>query len=248
MTAAGETYRLNLQSNAQYHDLFNQGTCSCDITITTTDVSSYPAGTLVDRSFTFNGDTSGDTTDAIGYDIEDYGAPHLYYSFVAPTTTTVTLLCVGGGGFLPYVEVLDDSLWANPTDYGELAWVDQLGDGTTSPPSISLSLTAGRTYYLTVADWNFDTPGAFQLTIPDFVSVYQEEAASVTNRTAILSALVNPRGVSSTAHFEYGLDTSYGTSTTPQSIGSGSAFLAVQDSIADLTPGRVYYFRGVVSP
>src|SRR5271169_1987312 len=48
-------------------------------------------------------------------------------------------------------------------------------------------------------------------------------AGSITSTGAQLKGSVNPGGVATTYHFEYGTTASYGTSTTSQSAGSGTA-------------------------
>lgn len=44
--------------------------------------------------------------------------------------------------------------------------------------------------------------------------------SAASTRSAVFSAVVNPNGAPTTAHFEYGLDTSYGSTTPEQAVGS----------------------------
>lgn len=80
------------------------------------------------------------------------------------------------------------------------------------------------------------------------VPVVTGAATSVADRSATLNATVNPEGVSSTVHFEYGLTTNYPFSTTPENIGAGSSPVAVDADITGLLPGRQYHFRAVRTP
>jgi phosphodiesterase/alkaline phosphatase D-like protein len=71
-------------------------------------------------------------------------------------------------------------------------------------------------------------------------------ATSVNNNSAVLNAVVNPKGLSTTAFFEYGKDPGLATvtPTAVQLLGSGSADIVVTQSIpAVLDEGATYYFR-----
>ena len=54
---------------------------------------------------------------------------------------------------------------------------------------------------------------------------------------------VNPNGNATTYWFEYGTTLSYGSSTSPQSAGSGSEAVAAQASLTGLSGGTQYYVR-----
>ena len=78
--------------------------------------------------------------------------------------------------------------------------------------------------------------------------VVTEAPSGVAGTTAVLQGEVNPEGVSSTAFFEYGLTTGYGTTTPAQAIGSGSDPVAVEQFVTGLRPGRTYHCRIVRNP
>lgn len=67
-------------------------------------------------------------------------------------------------------------------------------------------------------------------------------ASNVTNLSATLNASVNPNGANTTVHFEYGLDTTYGSTTANQIFG-GSADQAVLATVGGLTPSTMYHYR-----
>jgi subtilisin family serine protease/streptogramin lyase len=74
------------------------------------------------------------------------------------------------------------------------------------------------------------------------------EAASGVNLTeATLHGTVNPEGLSTTYQFEYGPTTSYGSKApaSPESVGSGTANVAVQQTLKGLEAGIIYHFRVV---
>jgi hypothetical protein len=71
-------------------------------------------------------------------------------------------------------------------------------------------------------------------------------AASVITETgATLNGTVNPNGLPTTYHFEYGTTTAYGSrAPVPDAdAGSGIAPQAVSAAISGLTPGTTYHFR-----
>ena len=74
-------------------------------------------------------------------------------------------------------------------------------------------------------------------------AVVTSEATGVTTSAATLHGSVNPFGVASTYHFEYGPTTAYGSSTTPQPAGSGYAAVPVSAALEGLAPGSTIHYR-----
>jgi hypothetical protein len=74
-------------------------------------------------------------------------------------------------------------------------------------------------------------------------SVTTNAATSIADVGATLNATINPNGASTNYSFEYGLDTSYGTTTTPASAGSGTSGVAESTGISGLTASTTYHFR-----
>ena len=72
-------------------------------------------------------------------------------------------------------------------------------------------------------------------------------ANGITTTGAQIDGTVNPNGLSTTYHFEYGLTKSYGTSTTTQNGGSGTSSIAVSAFLSGLSPATLYHFRLVAS-
>lgn len=68
-------------------------------------------------------------------------------------------------------------------------------------------------------------------------------ATDITRTTANLNGRVNPNGASTSHWFEYGEDTSLGSVTALQSVGSGTATVPASVSISNLAPQTKYYFR-----
>jgi hypothetical protein len=71
-------------------------------------------------------------------------------------------------------------------------------------------------------------------------------ANSITSNSAVLNAIVNPKGLATTAWFEYSKDpalVSNVTTTTPQVMGSGSTDNTISQIITGLESGQTYSFR-----
>jgi hypothetical protein len=62
-----------------------------------------------------------------------------------------------------------------------------------------------------------------------------------------LRAYVTPNSLATTVRFEYGTSTSYGTATAEQSIGAGTARVAVSAAVGGLKPSTTYHFRAVAT-
>jgi DNA-binding beta-propeller fold protein YncE len=76
-------------------------------------------------------------------------------------------------------------------------------------------------------------------------SIEAISAANITPSAADLTATINPRGSDTSYHFEYGTDTSYGTSVpVPDAdIGSGTSGVEVSHHITGLTENTTYHYR-----
>jgi hypothetical protein len=72
-------------------------------------------------------------------------------------------------------------------------------------------------------------------------------ATGLTLSGATLNGTINPQGHASTYHFEYGKTTSYGSSSSTQSVGATPGNDAVSAAITGLQAGQTYHFRLVAS-
>ena len=68
-------------------------------------------------------------------------------------------------------------------------------------------------------------------------------ATAVTQTSATLNGLINPNGLASTYHFEWGTSITYGNSTTTTSAGSGTTNVPVSANISGLINSTTYHFR-----
>jgi len=121
----------------------------------------------------------------------------------------------------------DPSSGSNGTCLASLSYICNAGpgyDGPTGVGSISGAVASGA-------------PG---IAGPGTSGSY---AQTVTANSAQLQGGVYPNGFDTTYWWEYGTTTDYGQQTTANDIGSGTAPVAVTDSLSNLLPGTTYHYR-----
>jgi hypothetical protein len=85
--------------------------------------------------------------------------------------------------------------------------------------------------------------GAFEFNgIPPAPVVTTNNATNVASFSATLNGSVNPRESTTTVYFQYGLTTSYGSST-PTQTRTGNTVQAISANISGLTASTTYHFR-----
>ena len=72
-------------------------------------------------------------------------------------------------------------------------------------------------------------------------------ASTITASSASVAATVNPNGVATTYHIDYGLTTGYDSATPETSVGSGTTAVAVSQALSGLAPGTKYHYRVVAT-
>lgn len=121
----------------------------------------------------------------------------------------------------------DPSTGSNGSCATLIAYICDAGpgyDGPTGVGSISGAVTTGA-------------PG---ISGPGTNGTY---ALSTTATGAQLSGGVYPNGIDTTYWWEYGPTTDYGQQTRATPIGSGTAPVAVSNSLTELSPGTTYHYR-----
>src|SRR6478672_6764163 len=71
-------------------------------------------------------------------------------------------------------------------------------------------------------------------------------ATFIASFSAMFNALLDPHGLTTSVHFEYGTTPSYGLTTAPQNR-TGNTFQAVGANVTGLTANTLYHFRVVAS-
>jgi hypothetical protein len=72
-------------------------------------------------------------------------------------------------------------------------------------------------------------------------------ATNLGQTTATVAGTVDPQGMATTYHFEYGTSSSYGLQTSDQDAGSGTGAVAVQAALTGLTTDTTYHYRVVAT-
>jgi len=70
-----------------------------------------------------------------------------------------------------------------------------------------------------------------------------DTATGITATSAMLNGEVTPRGLFTSAYFEYGTTTGYGGQTSDVAVGSDSSVHSVQKIVNTLEPGTTYHYR-----
>ena len=143
------------------------------------------------------------------------------------------LFTTAGGGSANYIAKWNGSAWS-PLGTGVDSTVRALAVSGTD-------LYAGG--YFAFAGTTTLSPFIVKASIsPPTLTV--AAASSVADTTATLNGTVNPNGLVTTAQFEYGLTTSYGsTASVTLSPNNGSSAQGVSAAIAGLSPGTAYHYR-----
>jgi hypothetical protein len=144
--------------------------------------------------------------------------------------------------------------YGTDTNYGSTAPASpgDAGSGSSDVPvSTDISgLSAGTTYHyrLVATGTNGTTDGADQtFTTEAPPSIDSESVPAFGKTSATVEAQINPFGLDTTYHVEYGPDTSYGTSTPDAGISAGFGDQQVDVDLSGLQPGTTYHYRFVAS-
>ena len=148
------------------------------------------------------------------------------------------------------------SEWSAPTKIDSAGATTSGGAACPTLTLCVLSDSLGNVIVGTVPSANPSTPpGSSTPTSPSNTPSVTAGSPVVKGQGAGFSGSVDPNGLASTAHFEYGLDPEYTgggpivyTNVTPTvSVGSGSAAVPVNQSVSGLVPNARYHVRLVAS-
>jgi len=144
--------------------------------------------------------------------------------------------------------------YGTSTNYGFTTPVASAGSEKWLDVSVSVTITGlnpNTTYHYRLvginsvgtgygSDKTFTTTG----TLP---TVATTSTTSVTSASATLNGTVNPNGEATTYYFEYGVETSYGSTTLSSSAGSGTSAVSVIAAISELLSDTTYHYRLVAT-
>ncbi len=115
---------------------------------------------------------------------------------------------------------------------------------TFGPPSIG-NLTGLAVNHATGTVYTADNANTAVQRFTTFTgpTVTTTAASSVATSSATLNGTIDPGGVSSTYHFEYGTDTNYGTQSSESDPLGGTGAVAATGAVTGLSPNTTYHFR-----
>lgn len=127
--------------------------------------------------------------------------------------------------------------------------VPYAGDTDVSVELPSLLTETDYHYRVVVSNENGTIVGKDQVVHTVAVlSATTEPATNITTTEATLNGKLDPDGMQTEYHFEYGLTENYDNSTPTETIGPGSGLTAVTPAdLTQLQPGRTYHFALVAS-
>ena len=139
------------------------------------------------------------------------------------------------------------------TSYGSTTHMQIQNGNTLRPVSANITgLLANRTYHFRIVATNSDgTRFGSDMTFTTLTAtgppvVTSNPATFIANFSATLNGSLDPHGLTTTVHFQYGTTTSYGLTTAPQSQG-GNTYRNVGANISSLSANTVYHFRIVAT-
>jgi CSLREA domain-containing protein len=136
--------------------------------------------------------------------------------------------------------------------YGNTTPAQSLGAGSVPIPIVAAvaGLTCNTPYhYRAIASNSVGTSAGSDVTFTTSActmppTTVTGAASGITRTHATLSGTANPNGAATTASFEYGKTTAYGSTTPGQSLGAGFSVLSIGGgSLTGLACGTVYHFR-----
>ncbi len=139
------------------------------------------------------------------------------------------------------------------TSYGSATAMQTQTGTTVRPISANISgLLASHVYHFRIVahdagGTSFGSDRTFTTLSPTGPPVVTTKPATfIASFSATLNALLDPHGLATSVHFQYGPTTSYGLTTAPQSH-SGNTYLNVSANVSSLTASTTYHFRVVAS-
>jgi CSLREA domain-containing protein len=199
------------------------------------------------------------TPNAMGGDGSDIGAFE-FGSLAAPAVTTNPATNVAS-----FSATLNGSLnplgstttvhfqYGTTNSYGFTTPVQTLTGNTVRPISANISgLSASAVYHFRIVASNpavtrFGTDKTFTTLTPTGPPVVTTNPRTlVASFSATLNGSLDPHGLTTSVHFQYGTTTSYGLTTAPQSQ-SGNTYRNISANISSLSASTTYHFRIVAT-
>ncbi len=177
-----------------------------------------------------------------------------------PAATTLAASGIGASNATMNASVTANGLdttvyfeWGTTAGYGNTTAPADIGSGSSATPvNVALAgLLPGATYHYAIVASNSlgtvtgaDTTFTISALAPGAATL---PASGVTSVGATLNASIIPNGAATTVYFQWGTNTSYGSTTPLTSAGSGNGTVAMNAAIANLLPGTTYHYAVTAS-
>jgi hypothetical protein len=143
--------------------------------------------------------------------------------------------------------------YGTATSYGSNTASHSVNGSTYQNVVANISgLSASRTYHFRIVATNnsgtrYGSDRIFTtLTATGAPVVTTKPATNIMNSSATLNGSLDPHGLTTSVHFQYGTTTSYGH-TTPMQSQTGNTYRNIAASISSLTTHTTYHFRIVAT-
>jgi hypothetical protein len=178
---------------------------------------------------------------------------------VVPTVATFGATAVGSSSATLSAQVTNTGGAAITQERFSWGSTPSCSDGWTSAVTVNgngfsyalTGLVPNHTYYCQAwadnsAGWGNGSAVAFTTASVQAAPLVQTTAASsVTANSVVMNGTVNPNGATTSAYFQYGTTTSYGS--TGQSVSGIATTQNVQTALTGLAPNTTYHYRIVAS-
>jgi hypothetical protein len=171
-----------------------------------------------------------------------------------PATTVASFSATLNGSLNPRgLTTTVDFQYGPTTSYGHTTPVQTQTGNTARLISANISgLLASHVYHFRIVAHNsagtsFGSDRTFTTLSPTGPpAVITNLATSIASFSATLNGSVDPHGLTTSVHFQYGATTSYGLTTAPQSH-TGNTYLNISANTSGLLASHVYHFRIVAT-
>ena len=238
-TSYGSTTPLQTQTGNTYRNISaNVSGLMANTTYHFRIVATNTAGTR------FGGDRTFTTLAPTGPPVSITNPATLIAAFSATLNASVDPHGLPTSVHFQYGTTANYGLTTAPTNHSGNTYVNisrgisGLAANTTYHFRVVSTNTAGTTFG---ADRTFTTLAA---TGPPVVTT--NSATNITATSATLNGSLNPHGLTTTVHFQYGTTTSYGRNT-PTQTQTGNTYRNINANISGLTAGTTYHFRIVAT-
>jgi hypothetical protein len=137
-------------------------------------------------------------------------------------------------------EAVTDSL-------GNAWWDDSTGEEADDKCAWTPTPFIGTGGYAYQYEWSNAISSCVQSISANGPTVSTSPPSGISSSAATLGGMVNPKGASTNAYFQWGTTTGYGNTTGSQNVGSGTASVPYSANLSGLSCGTTYHYQAVAT-